>query len=182
MRSRSCCSGRHAASRVGWSSRPGDLVPSLQLLGASMAACRSLSSAAAEADGPLARIVHPASASIVHRWHRHTFTPWRSQHGRRRSSEHDQGERGQVRRPPLHRHPRQGAARHAAVVAGRGGDVRRRQDVRRLLDRRLEGHQRVRHDPHAPRPISSPPASPTPPTSAPSPSSSSSTTCAGARR
>ena len=29
------------------------------------------------------------------------------------------------------------------------GPVPRRQDVRRLLDRRLEGHQRVGHDPHA---------------------------------
>jgi glutamine synthetase len=31
------------------------------------------------------------------------------------------------------------------VVEGRRGHVRRRRHVRRLLDRRLEGHQRVRH-------------------------------------
>ena len=37
---------------------------------------------------------------------------------------------------------------HPDADGGRGL-LRRRQDVRRLVDRRLEGHQRVRHDPDA---------------------------------
>ena len=67
--------------------------------------------------------------------------------GRRRKA--DQGEGNHVLRPALHGHARQGAARHHPDAHGGRGLLRRRQDVRRLLDRRLEGHQRVRHDPDA---------------------------------
>ncbi len=44
-----------------------------------------------------------------------------------------------------------GKEQHVTVPAktGEGRPLHRRQDVRRLLDRRLEGHQRVRHDPDA---------------------------------
>ena len=44
-----------------------------------------------------------------------------------------------------------GKEQHVTVprTPGQGRPLRRRQDVRRLLDRRLEGHQRVGHDPHA---------------------------------
>ena len=44
-----------------------------------------------------------------------------------------------------------GKEQHVTVPAPRRRQrlLRRRQDVRRLVDRRLEGHQRVRHDPDA---------------------------------
>ena len=58
----------------------------------------------------------------------------------------DQGEGGQVRRRPLHRHARQAAARHLRHRPGRRGLPDRRHHVRRLLDRRLEGDQRERHE------------------------------------
>ena len=53
--------------------------------------------------------------------------------------------RGQVRRLSLHRHPRQGAARHGAGHGVRRGQVRARPRVRRLVDRRLEGHRGLGH-------------------------------------
>ena len=52
-------------------------------------------------------------------------------------------------RPALHGHAREGTAHHHPDAHGGRGLLRRRQDVRRLLDRRMEGHQRVRHDPDA---------------------------------
>ena len=68
---------------------------------------------------------------------------------RSRRVQDDQGKRGQVRRPSLYRHQGQGAAR-----LGSGEGVRRRQVhgrpcVRRLVDRRLEGHRGLRHAAHA---------------------------------
>ena len=62
-----------------------------------------------------------------------------------RHHEADQGQRREIRRPALHRPEGQAAARDDGRRRGRGRHVRRRRDVRRLLDRRLEGHQRVRH-------------------------------------
>ncbi len=50
-----------------------------------------------------------------------------------------------VRRPALHRHAREDAACDLRPLDGRQGSLRRRHDVRRLIDRRLEGDQRVRH-------------------------------------
>ncbi len=64
---------------------------------------------------------------------------------RRRRDEDGEGERGQVRRLPLHRHPRQGAARHRARVPFRRGQVQLGPCLRRLLGGRLEGHRGVRH-------------------------------------
>jgi glutamine synthetase len=49
----------------------------------------------------------------------------------------------------FHRSARQVAARHVRRLDDRRGHVRRRPDVRRLLDRRLEGDPRVRHEPDA---------------------------------
>ncbi len=57
----------------------------------------------------------------------------------------DEGSQGRVRRPALRRHARRAAPRHLPEVDHRARPVRGRQDVRRLLDQRLEGHQRVRH-------------------------------------
>ena len=65
---------------------------------------------------------------------------------RRSILEADQGEGRQVRRLPLHRPARQVAAPRPARRHGRRGHADRRHHVRRLLDRRLEGDQRVRHD------------------------------------
>ena len=61
-------------------------------------------------------------------------------------SQDDQGQGGQVRRSALHRSARQVAARDLRPVDGRRGLPHQRHDVRRLLDRRLEGDQRIRHD------------------------------------
>ena len=63
----------------------------------------------------------------------------------RRRTEDDQGQGGEVRRPPVHRHQGQGAARLGAVEDVRRGQVRGRPCVRRLVDRRLEGHPGLRH-------------------------------------
>ena len=64
----------------------------------------------------------------------------------RRRAEDDQGQRGQVRRPPLHGYPRQGAARHRARArSSTQRQVRVGPCVRRLVDRRLEGHPGLRH-------------------------------------
>ena len=51
----------------------------------------------------------------------------------------------------IHRYTRQGTARHRCRrgYVDRGPVLRRRQDVRRLVDLRMEGHQRIRHDPAA---------------------------------
>ena len=68
---------------------------------------------------------------------------------RQRRPEIDQGQGRQVRRPALHRSARQVAARDVRHQHDRRGHLRRRHDVRRLLDRRLEGDQRVRHVPDA---------------------------------
>ncbi len=51
----------------------------------------------------------------------------------------------QVRRLPLHRYPWQGTARRRAGFRLRHGQVRGRPRLRRLLDRRLEGHSGLRH-------------------------------------
>ena len=56
-----------------------------------------------------------------------------------------------IRGPAVHRSARQVAAHRAARLHHRGGRVPRRHHVRRLLDRRLEGDQQVRHDPDAGR-------------------------------
>ncbi len=56
-----------------------------------------------------------------------------------------QGERGQVRRPALHRHQGQGAARHGSGEGVRREQVQGRACVRRLLDRRVEGHPGLGH-------------------------------------
>ena len=50
------------------------------------------------------------------------------------------------RGPAVHRSARQDAARHDGRLHRRRGHVRRRHGVRRVLHRRLEGDQRVRHD------------------------------------
>ncbi len=76
---------------------------------------------------------------------------------RRAVDEHDlvgrvedgQGQRSEVRRLPLHRHERQGAARLGADLALRPGQVRRGPRVRRVVGRRVEGHRGVGHDPDA---------------------------------
>jgi hypothetical protein len=65
---------------------------------------------------------------------------------KRRRPEDDQGQGRQVRRPPLHRPARQ--VQHVTFDIDPMIDEdmpRRRHDVRRLVDRRLEGDQRVRH-------------------------------------
>ena len=64
---------------------------------------------------------------------------------RRRRDEDGEGKRSQVRRLPLHRHPRQRTARHRAGIRLRRRQVHRRPRLRRLVDRRLEGHRGVRH-------------------------------------
>ena len=66
-----------------------------------------------------------------------------------RHHEADQGQRRQIRRPALHRSEGQAAARHHGRRRGGRRHVCRRRHVRRLLDRWLEGHQRVRHGAHA---------------------------------
>src|SRR5574340_103904 len=70
-------------------------------------------------------------------------------HDAARRFEVDQGEGGQVRRPSLHRHPGQGAARRCAVQGVRRRPVRNRPCLRRFLDRRLEGHPGIGHAAHA---------------------------------
>ena len=63
----------------------------------------------------------------------------------RRRTQNDQGQGGQVRRPALHGHARQGAARHRAEQAVHQRQVRVRPRVRRLVDRRMEGHPGLGH-------------------------------------
>ena len=69
--------------------------------------------------------------------------------GRQASSRDDQGKGREVRGLPFHRSSRQVAAHGPHGLGHRGRLLHRRRDVRRLLDRRLEGDQRVRHDPDA---------------------------------
>ena len=64
---------------------------------------------------------------------------------RRRRHEDGEGKRSQVRRLPFYRYPRQRTARHRARFAFRRRQVQRRPCVRRLVDRRLEGHRSIRH-------------------------------------
>ena len=67
----------------------------------------------------------------------------------KKSSRADQGEGRQIRRSPLHRSARQVAAPGPCRSHHQRGDADRRHHVRRLVDRRLEGDQRIRHDPAA---------------------------------
>ena len=67
----------------------------------------------------------------------------------RKSDRNDQGELGRIRRSAVHRPARQVAAHRPARLDHRRGRVPRRHHVRRLVDRRLEGDQRERHDPDA---------------------------------
>jgi hypothetical protein len=55
------------------------------------------------------------------------------------------GQRSQVRRLPLHRYARQGAARDGAGQPLSTRTSSQRARVRRLVDRRLEGHRGLRH-------------------------------------
>ena len=55
----------------------------------------------------------------------------------------------QVRRSPVHRHQGQGTARDRPDTRRGRSVFRGRQGIRRLVDRRLEGHTGVRHDPDA---------------------------------
>ena len=66
----------------------------------------------------------------------------------RRSRTHQEGRR-RIRRRAFHRHQGQGTARDFSRLTGRREVLQRRQDVRWFVDRWLEGHQRVGHDPHA---------------------------------
>ena len=69
---------------------------------------------------------------------------------RRRKSDGDvQGTLRRICGPAVHRPARQVAAHGAARLHHRRGSVPRRHHVRRLLDRRLEGDSRERHDPDA---------------------------------
>jgi hypothetical protein len=61
----------------------------------------------------------------------------------------DQGKTSSIRRFPLHRSARQVAAHSPIMVARSTKTLCRRHHVRRFVDRRLEGDQRVRHDPDA---------------------------------
>ena len=74
---------------------------------------------------------------------------WRKTHDSRRGNRPYQRGRGQVRRFSFHGHDWQRTTRNRARPHDRRRSVRRRQDVRRLVDLWLEGHQRVRHDPDA---------------------------------
>ena len=73
----------------------------------------------------------------------------RSKNGRQASSRDDQGKGREVRGLPFHRSSRQVAAYGPHGLGHRRRLLHRRRHVRRLLDRRLEGDQRVRHDPDA---------------------------------
>src|SRR5436305_858763 len=73
----------------------------------------------------------------------------RSTNGRQASSGDDQGKGREVRGLPFHRSSRQVAAHGPHGLGHSGRLLHRWRDVRRLLDRRLEGDQRVRHDPDA---------------------------------
>ncbi len=75
----------------------------------------------------------------------HSLSLPRLRHVRQQSARPDPGTRGRVRRLPLRRHARRASPRHLPGPRDRRVDVRGRQDVRRLLDHRLEGHQRVGH-------------------------------------
>ena len=66
-------------------------------------------------------------------------------HPRRRRAQDDQGQGGQVRRPSLHRYPRQGAARFRSGEGVQRRQVRIGPRVRRFVDRGVEGHSSVRH-------------------------------------
>ncbi len=69
--------------------------------------------------------------------------------GYEKSLRPDQGARRQIRGLPVHRPARQVAAHGPAHPHDRRIDLRRRGDVRRLVDRRLEGHLGLRHVPDA---------------------------------
>ena len=90
---------------------------------------------------------NPISRRIGRMFNRHRRED-RTMATRRRQAhpEADQGQGSQIRRSALHRSARQVAARHLRPVDGRRGFPHQRHDVRRLVDRRLEGDQRVRHD------------------------------------
>ncbi len=84
--------------------------------------------------------------ALISQLHKHKRkTIMTKPHRRRRRHEDDQGQGGEIRRPPLHRSARQDAACHHGCVADGRGRLGRRPDVRRLVDRRLEGDQRERH-------------------------------------
>ncbi len=75
----------------------------------------------------------------------------RKSHGSGRCLQDDQGKRGQVRGSALHRHEGQGTARLGAGEGLRRGQVQGRACIRRILDRRLEGHRGLGHAAHAGR-------------------------------